>query len=134
MNLVLLGIGAVGIFFVMRTAALHGFWRVAISAFIAWLVFTYWQGESFEDKTARLAKPPDPPHEATGCSASRRAVEARLKSPSSAKWGDCFSTTAGGVQTVRLSVDSQNAMGAMLRSQWITTVRNNVVESVAQAK
>lgn len=74
------------------------------------------------------------PGPTTGCSASRRAIEARLKSPASAKWGDCNSTTAGGMQTVRLTVDSQNGFGAMIRSQWVTTVRDNAVLSVIQER
>ncbi len=76
----------------------------------------------------------DVPHAATGCSASRRAIAERLKSPSSAKWLDCRSTTSSGVQTVVTTVDSQNSFGAMLRTQWVTTVRNNTVESVVQSR
>lgn len=73
-------------------------------------------------------------HEKTGCSASRRAVEARLKSPGSAKWVDCTSTTSGGVQTVTVSVDSQNSYGGLMRTTWVATVRDNNVLSVAQVK
>lgn len=76
----------------------------------------------------------DTPHAATGCSASRRAISERLKSPSSAKWVDCHSTTSNGVQTVVTTVDSQNSFGAMLRTQWVTKVRNNTVESVTQSR
>lgn len=76
----------------------------------------------------------DVPHAATGCSASRRAIADRLKSPSSAKWVDCHSTTSNDVQTVVTTVDSQNSFGAMLRTQWVTKVRNNTVESVVQSR
>lgn len=69
-------------------------------------------------------------HSQTGCSASRRAIEAQLKAPSSAQWVDCNSTTSAGVQTVTLTVDSQNGFGAMIRSRWVTTVRNGSVETV----
>jgi len=74
------------------------------------------------------------PHAFTGCSASKRAIEARLRSPGSAKWGDCSSTTSNDMQTVTLTVDSQNGFGALVRSQWVTKVRNNVVESVTQVR
>ena len=76
----------------------------------------------------------DAPHAATGCSASRRAIAERLKSPSSAKWVDCHSTTSNGIQTVVTTVDSQNSFGAMLRTQWVTKVRSNTVESVVQSR
>ena len=74
------------------------------------------------------------PYDQTGCSASKRAVEARLKSPGSAKWVSCRVTTEAGVQTVTLAVDSQNAYGGLVRSEWITKVRNNNVESVGQMR
>ena len=74
------------------------------------------------------------PHSQTGCSASRRAIEAQLKSPGSAKWVDCTSTPSAGVQTVTLTVDSQNSYGALTRTQWVTTVRNNTVEKVQQVR
>lgn len=76
----------------------------------------------------------DAPHAATGCSASKRAVEGRLKAPTSAKWGDCHSTTANGVQSVTVMVDAQNSFGAMIRMQWLVTVRNNNVESITQLR
>lgn len=78
--------------------------------------------------------PDNTPGPTTGCSASRRAVESQLKSPASANWGDCFSITAGGQQTVTLMVDSQNGFGTMIRSQWVATVRDNSVLSVTQIK
>jgi hypothetical protein len=74
------------------------------------------------------------PYDQTGCSASRRAIEARLKSPGSAKWISCRVTTSAGVQTVMLAVDSQNAMGGLVRSEWVTQVRDNKVESVTQTR
>lgn len=80
------------------------------------------------------SSPAADPYDQTGCSASRRAIEARLRSPASAKWVSCRVTTTAGVQTVTLTVDSQNAMGALLRSEWVTTVRNNNVESITQAR
>lgn len=72
------------------------------------------------------------PFDQTGCSSSRRAVEARLTSPSSAKWVSCRSTTSSGIQSVTLVVESQNALGAMVRSTWLTAVKDNSVQSVAQ--
>lgn len=74
------------------------------------------------------------PYDQTGCSASKRAVTAKLKSPGSAKWVSCSVTTAAGVQTVLLAVDSQNAYGGLIRSEWMTRVRDNNVESVAQMR
>lgn len=74
------------------------------------------------------------PYDQTGCSASRRAVSSRLRAPGTAKWVSCRVTTTAGVQTVTLAVDSQNAMGALIRSEWVTQVRNNDVESVAQLR
>ena len=134
MNFLLLGCGAIAVMIFFRSKGLPGIMRFVLSAAVVIAVSALWQPESFEQKVARLAAPPTPPHEATGCSASQRAIEARLKAPSSAKWIDCVSTTSGGVQTVRLSVDAQNAYGAMLRSHWVTTVRGNNVESVTQNK
>lgn len=74
------------------------------------------------------------PYDQTGCSASKRAVSAKLRSPGSAQWVSCRVTTSAGVQTVTLAVDSQNAMGGLIRSEWMTQVRNNNVESVAQLR
>lgn len=73
-------------------------------------------------------------HSQTGCSASRRAIEAKLVSPGSAKWVSCSSTTSAGVQTVILSVDSQNRSGGLIRSEWLTKVRDGTVESVGQLR
>lgn len=84
--------------------------------------------------TTNFASSSEAPHSQTGCATSRRAIEAKLKSPGSAKWVDCNSTTSAGVQTVTLSVDSQNSLGALIRSQWVTTVRDNRVESVTQIR
>jgi hypothetical protein len=72
------------------------------------------------------------PHEQTGCSASRRAITGQLKSPGTAQWVDCHSTTAAGVQTVTVTVDSQNSYGALVRSRWVATVRDNTVERIAR--
>lgn len=88
-------------------------------------------GSNSGDQAGRRPSP-SAPHEATGCSASKRAVTARLKAPSTAQFSDCYSTTADGVQTVTLTVDSQNGFGAMIRSKWVTKVRNNQVEQVGQ--
>lgn len=74
------------------------------------------------------------PYDQTGCSASKRAVEARLRSPGSAKWVSCRVTTEAGVQTVALAVDSQNASGGLVRTEWLAKVRNNNVESVIQSR
>lgn len=73
-------------------------------------------------------------HEQTGCSASRRAIGERLKSPGSAQWVDCHSSTTAGVQTVTVTVDSQNNSGGLVRSQWVATVKDNTVERVARLK
>jgi len=72
------------------------------------------------------------PYDQTGCSASKRAIGDKLKSPGSAKWVSCQVTTEAGVQNVRLVVDSQNAFGGLVRTEWMTRVRNNNVESVDQ--
>jgi len=74
------------------------------------------------------------PYDQTGCSASKRAIEAKLRSPGSAKWISCRVTTEAGVQTVMLAVDSQNASGGLVRSEWITKIRDNNVESVGQLR
>ena len=74
------------------------------------------------------------PYDQTGCSASKRAVSAKLRSPGSAQWVSCRVTTSAGVQTVTLAVDSQNAAGGLVRSEWITQVRDNNVESVVQLR
>jgi len=74
------------------------------------------------------------PHEQTGCSASRRAIGQQLKSPGSAQWVDCHSTTTAGVQTVTITVDSQNSYGGLVRSQWVATVKDNSVERVVRQK
>lgn len=76
----------------------------------------------------------DAPHSKTGCSASRRAVEERLRSPATAKMIDCSSTTSAGVQTVLVTIDAQNAFGAAVRTQWVAKVRDNTVESVTQIR
>lgn len=74
------------------------------------------------------------PYDQTGCSASRRAVEAKLRSPGSAKWVSCRVTTEAGTQTVILAVDSQNASGGLVRSEWMTKVRSNDVQSITQTR
>ncbi len=84
-------------------------------------------------KWAAPASAPDP-FDQTGCSASKRAVEAKLRSPGSAKWVSCHVTTAAGVQSVTLIVDSQNASGGLVRSEWLAKVRANNVESAAQIR
>ena len=83
-------------------------------------------------KWAAPASTGSDPYDQTGCSASKRAVAEKLKSPGSAKWVSCRVTTAAGVQTVTLAVDSQNAFGGLVRTEWMTRVRNNNVESVDQ--
>ena len=107
-------------------------WRLFWWAVIALVGILAWYGiGALRGPSSGVA---EAPHAQTGCSAARRAVEARLRSPASAKWGDCHSTTRDGVQTVRVSVDSQNGFGALIRSEWMATVRNNSVESVVQVR
>lgn len=101
--------------------------------FLAWVAMVI-AGLWFLGQLVTCSGPDNTPGPTTGCSASRRAVEAQLKAPASAKWGDCESTTTGGTQTVRLTVDSQNGFGAMIRSRWVTTVRDNTVISVTQER
>lgn len=74
------------------------------------------------------------PYDQTGCSASKRAIEAKLKSPGSAKWASCRVTTEAGVQTVIVAVDSQNASGGLVRSEWVAKVRDNSVLNLGQIR
>lgn len=74
------------------------------------------------------------PYDQTGCSASKRAVSAKLRAPGTANWVSCRVTTAAGVNSVTLTVDSQNASGGLVRTEWTTKVRDNNVESVTQLR
>lgn len=69
-----------------------------------------------------------------GCTLSRRAVEAQLTSPATAKWVECNTTTTLGVQTVIVTIDLQNSLGAFVRSHWRTVVLGDRVESVTQIR
>ena len=65
--------------------------------------------------------------------AAKRAVESRLKSPSTAVFSSGLNSTvakSGDTVKVRGFVDSQNTFGAMLRSQWVVTLRGGEVQSV----
>lgn len=136
MNILLAFGAALAVIIFFRSKSLPWPLRIVLLVAVGIVVSALWQPETFEDRLARATASPTPsaPHEMTGCSASRREIEARLKAPSSADWVDCLSTTDAGVQTVRLTVDAQNAYGAKVRSRWVTTVRNNSVESVRQAQ
>lgn len=105
------------------------------AAGLTWLAFQF-GGPSQPSEASKWAPSSSAadPYDQTGCSASKRAVEARLRSPGSAKWVSCRVTTEAGAQTVRLEVDSQNASGGLVRSEWLAKVRNNTVESVAQSR
>ena len=105
---------------------------IVIVAIVAWYVL--------QDRVT--TSPPAPPsatstsdpYDQTGCSASKRAVAAKLRSPGSANWISCRVTTAAGVQSVTLALDSQNGSGGLVRSEWLTKVRDNNVESVTQLR
>src|SRR5215475_827271 len=77
---------------------------------------------------------PDLSQERAGCAASTQAITAVLKAPGSVTSLDCGSTTSNGVQTVVSTVDSRTSFGAIIRSQWLTTVRGDQVEMLIQVK
>ena len=72
--------------------------------------------------------------ERAGCLASKQAITAVLKAPGGVAVLDCGSTTSNGVQTVVSTVDSRTSFGDIIRSQWLTTVRNDRVEMLIQVK
>jgi hypothetical protein len=47
---------------------------------------------------------------------------------------DCGSVTSNGVQSVVSTVDSRTSFGDIIRSQWLTTVRNDQVEVLIQVR
>ena len=100
--------------------------------FYAFDVFVPKQASEASNWSAPAPRAAADPYDQTGCSASKRAIGDKLKSPGSAKWVSCQVTTEAGVQNVRLVVDSQNASGGLVRTEWMTRVRNNNVESVDQ--
>lgn len=57
--------------------------------------------------------------------ACQELVKDRLKSPASAKFSGLSHTGTGDEYTVTGSVDSQNSFGALMRSDFVCTVRAN---------
>jgi hypothetical protein len=72
--------------------------------------------------------------ERSGCSASKRAIASVLKAPSGVASLECRSATSNGIQTVVTTVDSRTRFGDIIRSQWVTTVRNDQVEMRIQVR
>jgi hypothetical protein len=77
---------------------------------------------------------PDLSQERAGCLASQRAIASVLRAPGGVTSLDCGSVTSNGVQSVVSTVDSRTSFGDIIRSQWVTTVRNDQVEMLIQVR
>lgn len=92
-----------------------------VVAFVGLIVVVWWNSSNTS------ARPNDEQIAARAVAACQEIVRERLTSPASAKfpWGDFKYAVNGPVVVVSSHVDSANAFGAMLRSDWSCQARHN---------